>query len=300
MIEFDVVIPTKNRPEDLKRMIASIEIQTQKPKRVVIVDQSLVIKEIFCSFHYEVIHLHAHFVSGLTAAKNLGVSKCTSEVIHFFDDDIILDLDYFEKINNHLEVNPNIYGICGRQKNSKSSRFKLFMFSLFHRGRFTDVRKKCNSGFVNIPLVFTNILPGGITAYRKKVFEKYQFDEALIKYCLGEDMDFSYRVSQEYNLAFATDALALHNHSPIGRYDPKESFACKIAGYSYFYDKNLTKNTYNLLSYLWVLVGVYCDAFSYALCNLNLSSIKGLIKGHIYIRNKYKKVPFIDVNKIIF
>ena len=247
-MNFDVVIPTKNRPEDLDRLIDSINRSTVTPSTVVIIDQSPEIKNIVISNNYKVIHVHATNVSGLCAAKNLGVSYCNSDVIHFFDDDIILDSDYFEIINQHLEKNPDIVGICGRQKNSKSSRLKLAAFSFFHIGPFRDIRKKCNSGYAKEDLVETNILPGGITAYRKEVFEYFQFDEALVKYCLGEDMDFSYRVSKRNKLAFATDALALHNHSQIGRYDPLESYACKVAGYSYFYDKNLYKSLTNKLS----------------------------------------------------
>ena len=35
-----VVIPTKNRPEELKKLFASLMIQTQLPNQIIIVDQS--------------------------------------------------------------------------------------------------------------------------------------------------------------------------------------------------------------------------------------------------------------------
>lgn len=299
-MNFDVVIPTKNRPEDLDRLIDSINESTVLPSNVIIIDQSVKIEKKICSDKYKVNHIHAKYVTGLCAAKNLGVSHCHSDVIHFFDDDIILDSDYFEIINQHLCNNPDIYGVCGRQKNSKSSRLKLAVFSLFHVGPFRDIRKKCNSGYEQKELVLTNILPGGITAYRKEIFDYFLFDEALIKYCLGEDMDFSYRASKRFKLAFATNALALHNHSQIGRYDPVESYACKVAGYSYFYEKNLSRSLKDRSSYYMVICGLLFDAASYTLKHGNTDAIKGVIKGWKYIKHRYEGVPFLDTDKIDF
>lgn len=297
-MKFDVVIPTKNRPEDLDRIIESINKSTELPCKVVIVDQSNNIEKYIKSGRYVVLHLHDTNVSGLTAAKNKGISYCSSEIIHFFDDDIIVDPDYFQTIHNHFENNPQYVGISGRQKNSKSSRLKLMAFSFFHIGAFKDIRKKCNSGYVREKLVETNILPGGITAYKKAIFDEFVFDEALIKYCLGEDMDFSYRVSKKYKLAFATDALAFHNHSVIGRYDAAESFACKIAGYTYFFDKNMTNDIFDKIAYWQVIIGVIVDAVFYTVSKREMSALKGLRKGFKYIKGNYVGVPFLDVNKI--
>ena len=297
-MNFDIVIPTMNRPEDLERLIDSISRSTELPQKVIIIDQSKNTPKFITSELFEVHHINTTDVSGLTAAKNKGVQYCNSDIIHFFDDDIIVDPDYFETIHKHFIENPQYVGICGRQKNSKSSRMKLLAFSFFHIGAFSDIRKKCNSGYVKKSLVDTNILPGGITAYKKSVFDEFSFDETLVKYCLGEDMDFSYRVSKKYKLAFATDALALHNHSAIGRYDAKEAFACKVAGYSYFYEKNMSKRIFDKFAYSLVILGIIADSLAYTCSKMDLTAIKGVSKGFHYIRNKYSGVPFLDVNKI--
>ncbi len=299
-MEFDIVIPTKDRPEDLKRLIDSIDNSTKLPKNVIIVDQSFNVLSKIVSNKYNVNHIHAKNITGLCDAKNLGVSFCKSDIIHFFDDDIIVDPDYFEIINRHFEQHPEYCGICGRQKNSKSSIIKIVAFSFFHIGSFKDIRKKCNSGYVKKPLVETNILPGGITAYKRIVFDSFKFDDVLIKYCLGEDMDFSYRVSKKFRLAFATNALALHNHSQIGRYDPLESFACKMAGYSYFYKKNLTSSFLDRFAYTMVLCGVIFDAMSYTFSHRDMDALKGIRKGLHYVRHKFEGVPFIDSKRIAF
>lgn len=295
---FTVVVPTKNRPQDLSNFLNSVALQTLLPKKIVIVDQSnersnVDFSSVYAGLNIE--YLYSPELSGLCAAKNYGVGYMEGDYCCFFDDDIILDPDFFEKIFYHFGNNPQYYGICGRQKNSKSSRLKVIAFELFHTGPFRDKRKKCNSGYVKKALVSTSVLPGGITAYRREVFDKYSFDETLIKYCLGEDMDFSYRVSQEYLLAFATDALALHNHSAIGRYDALEAYACKVAGYAYFYKKNV-KNGHKLS--LWLVnLGIVFDALVYSLKNHNLVAFRGIKKGKRYVKNNFQGVPFIAYKK---
>lgn len=296
---FTVVVPTKNRPQDLANFLSSVQTQTTMPYKVVIVDQSDVKSDVDFVGEYpnlNIKYLYNPNLSGLCAAKNYGIKHMEGEICFFFDDDIILDSDFFEKIVNHFDRNPNYAGICGRQKNSKSSRLKVVAFETFHRGPFRDIRKKCNSGYVNVALVPTNILPGGITAYKREVLEQYSFDETLIKYCLGEDMDFSYRVSQKYPLAFATDALALHNHSVIGRYDVLESYACKVAGYNFFYNKNIKKG--HKLSLWLVHLGIVFDALAYSLKNHNIIALQGIKKGRQYVNNDFHGVPFIKSEQV--
>ncbi len=297
---FTVAVPTKNRPDDVVRFLDSVACQTILPSKILIIDQSFEETQVDFAVKYPTLiieYYHVPQITGLCAAKNFAVEHIEGEYIYFFDDDIILDNNFFEVINNHFKNFPRYYGICGRQKNSKSSKLKVFFFELFHIGAFRDIRKKCNSGYIKDSLVQTNVLPGGITAYRKQIFEKYRFDEILVKYCLGEDMDFSYRVSQEYSLAFATDALALHNHSIIGRYDPLEAFACKVAGYAYFYKKNVKKTFFHALAYFLVKTGIFFDACAYSAKHRNLDAFRGLRRGRRYLKNDFRDVPFIDYNK---
>lgn len=296
---FTVVVPTKNRPQDLENFLNSVQKQTLLPQKIVIVDQSDIESSVDFSADYadlSIEYLYNPKLSGLCAAKNYGIKHMEGDFCFFFDDDIILDDNFFEVIIGHFHRNPNYHGICGRQKNSKSSKIKVFAFELFHRGPFRDIRKKCNSGYVKKAIVPTKILPGGITAYTREVLEKYSFDETLIKYCLGEDMDFSYRVSQEYPLAFAMDALALHNHSTIGRYDALESYACKVAGYAFFYEKNVKKG--HKLSRWLVNFGIVFDALTYSLKKRNLIALRGIRKGKQYVINGFAGVPFIEEMKV--
>lgn len=294
---FSVVIPTKNRYEDLKKCVDSILESDVLPSEIIVVDQSDSFSELNFEGYNNIIHIKDNSVTGLCNAKNIGIKHSKCNIIFFFDDDIIVYKDFFSTILKTFEENKQIAGISGRQINSKSSRFKVLVFNLFHRGPYRDIRKKFNSGFCKNDLTKTNVLPGGVTAYRKEVFDTFSFDEVLIKYCLGEDFDFSYRASSKYDLVLQQSAKVIHNHSLSGRYDAIESYACKVASYYYFYTKNLSWDKKNKRYYNLVRIGLWFDALMYSIKHFSFKSFKGIKKGKRYIKGNLKNVPFIDYDK---
>ncbi len=295
---FDVIIPTKNRQADIYRLLDSIYKSTVLPSTIIIVDQSTTSYDL-TGFNnsISVVHHYDPSISGASVARNVGIEYSKADCVYILDDDLVLDENFFEVINKYFKEFPDAMGICGRQKNSRSSRLKVLAFSFFHIGEFKDERKKYNSGYIKKGIYPVHMLSGGIVGYRRKVFEEYLFDDLYINGSLGEDADFSYRVAKKYPIMFAADALALHNHSQIGRYDVTEDYACKIASYALFFRKNITKSFYNWFCYMLVIVGVWVDASSYSAKHRNLLGFKGILKGYSYIKHDFEGVPFIDCEK---
>jgi GT2 family glycosyltransferase len=60
-------------------------------------------------------------------------------------------------------------------------------------------------------------LMGGVSSFRKKVFETLQFSTYFEGYGLYEDADFTLRVAQTGNLYLNTNAKLSHYHNPSGR-----------------------------------------------------------------------------------
>jgi GT2 family glycosyltransferase len=80
-----------------------------------------------------------------------------------------------------------------------------------------------------------DFLAGGVCAYRKAVFEHFLFDENIKGYGLGEDKDFSYRLSKHYRLVISPDAHLNHYESPKMRFDKKRmGFEFVISRYRFF------------------------------------------------------------------
>ena len=99
---FSIVIPTKNRPKELLRLFIAIINQTRLPDQVIIVDQSNpknVIKKTIISkarkVNLELNYLHNEKINGLVQAKHYSISYNQCDYISFFDDDILIEKDYF-------------------------------------------------------------------------------------------------------------------------------------------------------------------------------------------------------------
>ena len=75
----DVVIPTFNRPKELRRCLASLDDQTIMPTSVIVVDDS-------------------EDDNGPAISRNIGWRKGTSEIVAFTDDDCVPSKDWIENI----------------------------------------------------------------------------------------------------------------------------------------------------------------------------------------------------------
>ena len=135
-MRFSIVIPTKNRPEELKKIFASIMIQTKLPDQIVIIDQSSrdkiiknELKAVLKNKKIELNYLCNNKIKGLVEAKFYSLNFCKYEIISFFDDDIVLKPDYIEKVDFAFEKYPKIIGANGLILNiPKKILYKDFFF----------------------------------------------------------------------------------------------------------------------------------------------------------------------------
>jgi glycosyltransferase involved in cell wall biosynthesis len=102
MLKLSLIIPTYNRPHDIRRLLTNLNLQVRKPDEVIIVDASdntdteKIVGEEIKRFSYP-IHYYRH-EKGLTRQRNFGISQAKYEIIGFSDDDSIYEPDYLDKI----------------------------------------------------------------------------------------------------------------------------------------------------------------------------------------------------------
>ena len=95
-----VVITTHNRPDYLKESLAAVLKQTVMPTEVFVIDDgsSVSYEEVLSLFPSDQFtYVKVPVASGANAARNLGISKSTSDIIAFLDDDDVWDNDYLEQ-----------------------------------------------------------------------------------------------------------------------------------------------------------------------------------------------------------
>jgi len=294
------IIPTKNRHDELMQIIGSLIEQTQEVDQIVIVDQSDEssledIKKNLAKSRKKInlVYIHDKNISGLPQAKNIGVRKSSGRIIFFFDDDMILHKDYIENILEVYKKLPEAAGVGGVQSDKKSL-VRAAIRRIFQRGPFCDERIyfALTKSKVTCPIKI-GLLSGGLSSFRRDIFEKYLFDENLVGYALGEDADFCFRASKENIFFIYPLAKAVHKKSPLNRYSVKMMFESKICRNAYFYRKNVEKRLINRMAYLWLNSGLFLDSLFFTIRFWSLDAMKGLFSGYRKISNNFENVSFI-------
>ncbi len=102
MVPVSVVVPTRNRPEALARLLSGLSQCTPPPDEVIVVDQSAsddsegVVAAIAPSLP-RLVYLRTES-RGLSRARNLGLQRAVSAVVSFIDDDCIPEADWVARI----------------------------------------------------------------------------------------------------------------------------------------------------------------------------------------------------------
>jgi GT2 family glycosyltransferase len=289
IIKVSVVIPTLNRPLDLIAAIESICLQTLTPHELAIIDQSPLndskelTSRLMLNFpSIDLIYIHDVSITGLVNAKKVAVENVTGDIVFFLEDDIILEYDYIEQIKNGFVKHPYMIGCSGVITNPPNKGiFYKFLFHLFHRGIFRDIRVSIYGKFNgrNNSLIESNKLSGGVSAWRREVFYSCKFD-VKNGFHMFEDIDFSTNVARVYGprLFINPNARLEHNFSPINRLKLGARERQKLIECITFYKKRVDW-PWAKISLIWLLFGMLLDATVCSLRFLSFHPIKGYFTG---------------------
>lgn len=242
------------RPKPLLQLLQSVSEQTLYPDEILIIDgstndetQQIFSVPIFTNLNYFLVP-NEH--RGLTKQRNFGIARVglNMEVVCFLDDDTVLEKDYFEQLLNTYKVYPDALGVGGYINNETKwehvgvnykPKINEFYFDGWKRkdgSRFV-LRKKlgldsdCPPGFSSLfshgrsvgflppsdKIYEVEQLMGGVSSFRKGVFERFQFSSYFVGYGLYEDADFCLRVAKTGKLYLNTKAKLNHYHEVSGR-----------------------------------------------------------------------------------
>ena len=270
-MEVSVVIPTYNRPHDLRTCLESLITQTVPPQSVIVVDNGADDTTEILVHEYEEIlatsGITLRYVrnnrNSLTSARNLGFKMSQGDIVLFLDDDVILDADYIQEIIKVYKRNPNALGVQGYIASEENRRVRNFFHKLFFL--YYLERDQCRvlpSVSATYPMKLDKIIPcqwlsGANHSYRRRILEEFQYDERLIKYSEGEDLEFSYRVFKRYpgSLFITPFARLIHNTSMQSRALGRELVYMREVYGLYLFFKLFDQTLENKLIYLWSRIG---------------------------------------------
>ena len=251
-MNFTLIVCTYMRPKPLLSLLHSVEKQTLYPNEILIIDGSTneetetILKE--NTFKNLVYFRVDDSERGLTKQRNFGIQQVanSSEIICFLDDDIVLSRTYFENLISTYAIKevalavggyitnevlwepsdnknkPNKFYYDGWMRN-EPSRFKMrqkfglqpdappgFMPTFSH-GRSISFLPPSRK------IYQVEQIMGGVSSYKKEVFNRLKFSNYFEGYGLYEDADFSLRLAKQGKLYINTNAQLAHYHDGSGR-----------------------------------------------------------------------------------
>ena len=251
-MKYTLIICTYMRDVPLLNLLNSVKNQTVYPNEILIIDGSTNDETRNALEKIQFENLKYFKVTpedrGLTKQRNFGVNLVSKdyEMICFLDDDVILFPDYFEHVIQTYKTHPDALAVGGYITNevqwtkaSVAQSSDKFYFDGWQRNepsRFKLRRKfglqpDTPSGFLPTFAHGRSIgfLPpsgkiypveqimGGVSSYKKEVFDSLSFSSYFEGYGLYEDADFSIRISKLGKLYVNTNAQLSHHHDASGR-----------------------------------------------------------------------------------
>jgi GT2 family glycosyltransferase len=233
-----VVICTYQRPESTIRVLNSIATQSRMPDAILVIDassdartadavtawQANVGRNLPLQY-WRVADAHR----GLTRQRNFALDRVRTDLVAFFDDDVVLAADCLREMERAHRDDPTVVGVgcvagpdVVEPKALWRLRRGLRIVPSLRAGTY------CRSG-MSIPWEFDrrreqcvegDWLPGWGMMWRTQPARAVRFNDRFAGYAQGEDLDFSLRMSRHGKLIMARAAELRHLPDSGGRPDP--------------------------------------------------------------------------------
>ncbi len=223
-----VIIPTRNRPELLLRLVNILIKALNSQSEIIIVDSSDYGKSFPERYSDKRIRYHKTDIRSAAIQRNIGLElRSNLNYTFFLDDDVIPSEDYFVKSISALVETKSI-GVSGIAVNSQKSISRSIpkgLSGLFHRIFLLDSNRDgvlLNSG-INIPVrgkspnrIKTEWLIG-CSGWVSSIIGKTRFESDFQGQSLAEDVIFSVRMRKFGELVTDSSIQLEHEESAIER-----------------------------------------------------------------------------------
>lgn len=205
-------------------MLASLAAQSRLPDQLVVVDGSdegQTVEDVVGEFPQLKGDYVRVFPPSLARQRNAGIAVVRPEMdlAGYLDDDLVLEPDCVAAMMRFWErADANVGGASFNITNIPRPpvwRFKLWM-GIDSPRPGAVLPSGYNSMICPVDAtVSTDWLFGGATVWRRSVIDKYPYDEWFVGTGFLEDLDYSHRVRQEWQLWVVADARLQHLSPPI-------------------------------------------------------------------------------------
>ncbi|HEX5436202.1 MAG TPA: glycosyltransferase [Gemmatimonadaceae bacterium] len=236
-----VAICTYLRASSLLRLLDSLRAQSRHPDQLIIVDASpddateravreyAPLAEVATCVEYARV---TGPLAGLTRQRNHALRLVTTDLVAFFDDDIICEPTCLEAMEAvHRGSVGDVVGVGAYIVNQSAHpwllwrvRRRLGIVPALRPGRY--YRSGLSIPWTFLPPTDATVdgdwLPGGATMWRTAAARDTWFNETFDGYGSSEDLEFSLRITARGRLLLAGTARVQHLHDGAGRPDAHE------------------------------------------------------------------------------
>ncbi len=229
-----LIVATKDRPDDLRKLLDSLRRQTVGPAEIVIVDASSEpVEPVLAEFPELNTRYLRHWPPSAAAQRNAGIRACAPEATHigFADDDTTFEPQAFANMLTFWkDAAPDVLGAAFNIRNYPDRGNAILKHSVLAErlGLYSAKPGSVSrSGWQTVigqisENHFVDWLPSGAAIFRREVFVRNVFDEVFESYSYLEDLDFGYTISRRGRLAVVADAGFSHFPSPGGRVSARQ------------------------------------------------------------------------------
>lgn len=206
--------------------LESVRVQTRLPDRVVVVDGSdddataELVDRLAAHFPCELVRVATG--PGIAAARNLALRTTTAPIVHFVDDDTVLDRRYLAAVLDEFERDAGVGAVGGFVTDARfpmaTPAARVLLLDSLAPGRVLASGKTSMVGWIPRPLD-VEWLAGCSMSLRRDALHVDPFDERFTVPVFGEDTELTYRLAQTHRLVLTPYARIEHHMSPIGRED---------------------------------------------------------------------------------
>ena len=204
---FDLVVATAGRVAELDRLFASLDRQTHRRFRVVLVDQNEDDRvDAVVAAHSELDLLHLRSERGLSRARNRGLEEVRADVVAFPDDDCAYTPNLLERVARRFEAETGLDGLSGRSAGAD--------------GR-SSASWETDAALLTGDNLWNRVNSGAIFLRRGLVTAIGSFDEQLglgsgTPWCSGEEIDYVVRaVRAGARIGYDPELTVIHDERPL-------------------------------------------------------------------------------------
>jgi len=311
-----IIVPTKDRPNDLRNLLLTLLNLRYRPIEIIIVDDSRtdealkVIQSLKREFEKH--DIKVYYVKGdgegLTSARNMGLSIANGDIICFLDDDVlILDPNAIDKIVEFFTVTPE--AMCVQPfviHPHRSQGIRRTLGNAVRKALCLDYRSpdKCE-----IRRCYSSVFPSEVRRVvkatrvmgcafccRSIVFKYVKFDTYLKKAGYYEDADFSSNVIRTFgknSINLIPFVIVYHKVTPVARLSTEQQVNMSITYWTYTFLKNqYNSSILNLIAFLYALCGMLIHTVLDTIVGRKKSSreLVSLLKSYIFVLTTLRKL----------